>query len=385
MTSIITSEFIAKCTADFKAADANGDGFLDFEEFRVGTGCSPAQVRQVWTLFQRFDKDGNGVMDLDEFIAMAATLKGATANEIDETLAGFLLLDKDRNGYISKEEFHEFCLSTNPAIAQDNDKFQATFQAFDTNKDGRIDYAEFKRMTTATRAAKGEGEESDPDRRAFIMIDRDGDGVITPEEFHKFCLSYNPVVATNEAKFATTFKIIDGDGNGGIDYAEFKRFLEATRRAITTNGKVDEDLLNFSMIDTDGSGSISPDELCEYCRICNPEVASDPQRFKGMFNLIDANGDGSIDFEEFRRVARSYRAALVDGKIDQDKVVFFLVDKDGDGYVTLEEFHKFLVAINPGTVVEEKKAKKIFKKYDDDRDGRINFEGFKGLLREATK
>ena len=385
MANVITSEFIAKCTEDFKRADLNGDGFLDFEEFRVGTGCTSAQVRRVWSIFQRFDLDKNGVMDLDEFIAMAATLKGAASEEIDSDLAGFLLLDKDHNGYISRDEFREFCLSTNPAVAHDEEKFQAAFQAFDTNGDGRIDYAEFKRMIKATRAAKGESGEDDPGRRAFIMIDQDGDGVISPEEFRKFCLSYNPVVAKDQEKFATTFKIIDGDGSGGIDYAEFQRFLEATRKAITNNGKVDEDLLNFGIIDLDGNGRITPDELYKYCRVCNPDIASDPQKFKSVFNLIDTNGDGHLDLEEFKRVARSYRAALVDGRIDQDRANFFLIDVDGDGYITVEELYKFVMTVNPGTVIDEKKVSKLFKKSDINHDGRLSFEEFKTMSKEYIK
>ena len=35
MTSVITSEFVAKCKEDFKKADLNRDGFLDFDEFKA--------------------------------------------------------------------------------------------------------------------------------------------------------------------------------------------------------------------------------------------------------------------------------------------------------------------------------------------------------------
>ena len=298
MTHVITSEFIAKCTEDFKKADVNRDGFLDFEEFKVGTGCSPSQVRQLWGIFQRFDLDKNGKMDVDEFIAMAASFRGGSG-EVDEVLAEFLMIDKDRSGYITPEEMYEYFLATGNDAAHDKQKFLTTFQAFDANGDGRISYEEFRRMAEIVKASQGSADSEE--RVAFLIVDTDGNGYITPDELYKFCLT------------------------------------------------------------------------------SNPDIASDPNKFKSVFNLIDTNGDGKVDFEEFKRMTRAYKYAIVDGKVDQDRANFFIIDIDGDGYITLDEFYKFLVAANSGTVIDEKKVKNLFNDFDVNRDGRLNFEEFKTL------
>ena len=299
MSGIITSDFLAKCAADFKRADVNGDGFLDFEEFKAGVGCNPLQVRQVWNIFQKFDLDGNGKMDLDEFIAMAACLRGGD-DEVDETLAEFLLADKDHNGYILPEEMYEHLVASGSPVAHDRQKFLATFKAFDANGDGKISFEEFKRMAKIVEASESSGSDAE-ERMAFLIIDTDCNGYITPDELHQFCLA------------------------------------------------------------------------------SNPDIASDPQLFKSVFNLIDVNGDGKISFEEFKRIVQAHNVAIVDGKVDQDRANFFLIDADGDGYITMDEFNRLLRISNPGVVLDQKKIRNLFNKFDFNCDGRLSFDEFKAL------
>ena len=225
MSNIITSEFIAKCTVDFKRADLTGDGYLDFEEFRVGTGCSPEQVRRLWSIFQRFDKDRNGKMDLDEFIAMAATLRGVTTDEVDEVLAEFLLMDKDRNGYVTIEEFYEFIRETNPEIAQNRQKFLGTFKVYDENGNGRIEYEEFRKLSGIMSRSTVDGE-IDFALSSFLMVDKNGDGRITLDEFYNFVVSTNPgkVVTMREVK--DLLKTFDTNGDGDMDFEEFKEMMK---------------------------------------------------------------------------------------------------------------------------------------------------------------
>ena len=219
MTSVITSEFIAKCTEDFKKADLNGDGFLDFEEFRAGLGCSALQTRKLWEFFQKFDTDGNRKMDLDEFISMAASTKGATEEEIDEELAGFLILDKNRNGYITPDELYKYYTVIQHELVHDKEKFMAAFNVLDVNGDGKIDYEEFKRMSELM-AKSNKGGEINQIHATFRLIDQNRDGYITLEEFHAFF-----IICGHEISRESVNEIIKGfdiNKDGRLSYREFK-------------------------------------------------------------------------------------------------------------------------------------------------------------------
>ena len=51
----------------------------------------------------------------------------------------------------------------------------------------------------------------------------------------------------------------------------------------------------FALFDVDGNGSISRDELITCLGILSEDMS-------GIFETIDENKDGMIDFEEFRHV-----------------------------------------------------------------------------------
>lgn len=218
-------EFVAQCRKEFDTADLNGDGYIDFEEFKAGTGCNEANIEVLRSVFDRFDTDGNGFMDFDEFCAMASLFKNTGDEEvIDEDSAAFAFIDKDHNGVITIDEFYEFAKISNPEICTNAEKLQATFNLFDANGDGFIDFDEFKRMTSATRDAMTNGE-IDQDRASFAFIDKDGNGIITLKEFCDFLKLTNPDDAMTLEEVLDIFEEYDTNGDGGIDFEEFKQMM----------------------------------------------------------------------------------------------------------------------------------------------------------------
>ena len=61
------------------------------------------EVDRIRKEFDRFDKDGNGMIDLEEFLGMIATLYPGTNSSYVE--GGFTLMDTNLDGLIDFQEF----------------------------------------------------------------------------------------------------------------------------------------------------------------------------------------------------------------------------------------------------------------------------------------
>jgi hypothetical protein len=59
------------------------------------------------------------------------------------------------------------------------------------------------------------------------------------------------------------------------------------------------------------------------------------------FKKMDANGDGKVTQEEFKKMAEQRPGGKLKDKPEAMSKIFERMDENGDGYVTLEEFKKF--------------------------------------------
>ncbi|XP_029283925.1 LOW QUALITY PROTEIN: NADPH oxidase 5 [Cottoperca gobio] len=127
------------------------------------------------------------------------------------------------------------------------------------------------------------------------------------------------------------FESIAGDDKE-IDIDEFKTALKVKESFFAERF--------FALFDSDGSGSISLDELLEALNLLIHGSETDKLHF--LFQVYDVDGSGSIDPDELRTVLKSClresAISLPEEKLDDLTLALFeSADKDNSGSITFEE------------------------------------------------
>ena len=125
-----------------------------------------------------------------------------------------------------------------------------------------------------------------------MKLDKTHDGTLTSEEIQEGLTNVMGNVRGNLKEFEKLMIALDRDGNGVIDYSEF---LTA---AVDKHKLLSKDNMRtaFKMIDKDGSGYITIDEIKEAFDI---HSSNDMKIIKDIMDEVDKNHDGHITFEEF--------------------------------------------------------------------------------------
>lgn len=146
------------------------------------------------------------------------------------------------------------------------------------------------------------GQQLQDMRRHFQMLDSDGNGVITKEELVAV-FEAHPVPSIKEPIrwVHKVFDELDSDGSGELEFTEFQAAVMRSYVGIS------EETMHaaFHALDTDGSGTISMEELGRVMRAGDQELMS-------YMEKADLNGDGVLDFDEFKAIFASLPESLDD-------------------------------------------------------------------------
>ncbi|CAA7023644.1 unnamed protein product [Microthlaspi erraticum] len=127
----------------------------------------------------------------------------------------------------------------------------------------------------------------------FKKFDVNGDGKISSKELGAIVASLGHEVPEEVLQKAITE--IDQKGDG---YINFEEFVELNTKGMDQNDVLENLKDAFSVYDIDGNGSISAEELHEVLRSLGDECSI--AECRKMIGGVDKDGDGTIDFEEFK-------------------------------------------------------------------------------------
>eukprot|EP00483_Globobulimina_turgida_P013052 UN13076 len=134
----------------FKLFDKDGDGVITVDEiYEVfqSLGFTKWNKKDIKKMVAAVDIDGNGEIDLDEFIVLLRSKQGGANPKLTaekELEAAFNVFDKDGGGSIDAAELAHIMQSLGEKLTEQDIQFM--IKAVDDNNDGEIDLQEFKAM-----------------------------------------------------------------------------------------------------------------------------------------------------------------------------------------------------------------------------------------------
>eukprot|EP00090_Calanus_glacialis_P004756 TRINITY_DN13570_c0_g1_i1.p1 TRINITY_DN13570_c0_g1~~TRINITY_DN13570_c0_g1_i1.p1 ORF type:complete len:151 (-),score=70.88 TRINITY_DN13570_c0_g1_i1:190-642(-) len=136
----------------------------------------PEELEEWRTIFNLFDVDGDESITCQE---LGVVLRSMGQNPSDQELKEMINeMDEDGSGTVDFEEF-VILMKKKTADAEGNDDIEEAFRVFDTKNDGVICAEELMSVMVSLGNPRTEEE-----IKAMIAEeDKDGDGVITKEEF----------------------------------------------------------------------------------------------------------------------------------------------------------------------------------------------------------
>ncbi|KAJ2729128.1 hypothetical protein IW152_005731 [Coemansia sp. BCRC 34962] len=142
--------------AEYKEAfalfDKDGDGSITSVELGAVLKASGhvASETELKDMVNEIDADGDGKIDLKEFIALMER-HSSEGSEQAELKEAFKVFDKDGNGSITKSELRQAMKDLGEKLT--DKEIDAMIQEVDEDANGEINFEEFSKMMTGEKSA----------------------------------------------------------------------------------------------------------------------------------------------------------------------------------------------------------------------------------------
>ncbi|GLD97201.1 hypothetical protein PINS_up005884 [Pythium insidiosum] len=377
----------------FALFDANQDGVLCCEELvaamrslgAVFAGVSDDELREI---VHCVDRDGDGRVDLHEFLAFVRQ-QGGDSNDQGDAKEDALLRWRDH---------------LQPVLRRAMDKGVAlhqVFQQLDTSGDGLLSYDEMASALEALGVSREQQQASHGAMQALLAeLDADRDGSISYDEF----LQYLGISAAQHKREAVASTMSD-----------MEAALRVVFQRLDAKGIALDDL--FDHFDTDKSGQLDMNECVAALQQClqseismessenslNALKALERDALVALIRHINKNGDDVIDYREFlalcgvstprggdsasrhprskaeKKLIKLLLRALTVGMSSDE--IFRQLDANGDGDISVREFETSLQELfDTKDCLTRDDVQQISKRFDADGDGKISRAEFRQFM-----
>ncbi|KAF6992199.1 hypothetical protein CFC21_009214 [Triticum aestivum] len=138
----------------------------------------------------------------------------------------------------------------------------------------------------------------------------------------------------------------------------------------------------FDRFDMDGDGSLTQLELAALLRSLGLRPTGDESR--ALLLAIDADGSGTVEFDELARAIAPVLTAHAPRLVDQAQLleVFRAFDRDGNGYISAAELARSMAKLGQPLTFEELRT--MMRDADADGDGVISFGEFAAVMARSA-
>ena len=199
---------------------------------------------------------------------------------------------------------------------------------------------------------------------ASMLVDKESRPSVTQILNHKW-IKENAPHSTNEVLNINWNHIQKYSGlnlmqKSVINFTAFRLTEDETRQFVDV----------FKSLDENSDGVLTMEEIKKGIELCNFGNKMNPKEIIKLFNEMDVDKNGLINFTEFVSAMMDYDKFV---KKEQLLECFKSYDTDGSGKISFEEFCDM---IKPSNEQEKKDLFILYKKFDTNNDGEIDFEEF---------
>ena len=396
-------------THRFDASDLDRDRQMDFREFSKMVREREMAIHTEDALRRRFedmDSDGSGFIDMSEYIKFA--LRDALARsaaQIQDLLSSW---DKDGNGLVNREEFRRAIGSFGFDVKAE--EIDAIFDELDFNQTGTLDLRNLKQKLFEKGPAIGSDGTAGPvdPRNALRPTDwREGTAAANRsiegmkksmdgksgafKDAGEVAKQLRTALADSATRLLDLFRAWDDNGDGLISKKEFRAAVVALGFKEVPKSECDA---LFDMFDKDHSGVIDYKEMSKALRPKQhrassegapgpaPAPAPKPQTPEVVEKSKVLRGTTLTVDSELDLVSQLTSALAANwGKVT---TLFVEWDADGSGAISRQELRKAMAALGMTSSRESEKAiDNLFERLDADGNGEISYEELAAAVRPA--